>query len=126
MNCSGCGKDIPFTGSVCPYCQRDKSKDQMYTVVSFIFGSIAAFIGYKFFGFWGAVGGCIGGCFVAAIMTLRDKSRPPQVQIVDLPTSSIKEGSVTDKLAQLKDLHSKGLLTDEEFSSKKAEILNKF
>ena len=29
IQCSGCGKRIPFAGEVCPYCQRDKSDDQM-------------------------------------------------------------------------------------------------
>jgi outer membrane lipoprotein SlyB len=28
MQCSNCGKDIPYAGKVCPFCHVDKSKDQ--------------------------------------------------------------------------------------------------
>ena len=28
MRCSNCGKETPFTGKVCHWCNNDKSKDQ--------------------------------------------------------------------------------------------------
>lgn len=61
MMCSGCGKDIPFNGTVCPYCHRDKSKDQEYTVLGVIFSGGLGWLGYKLFGVWGAIGGFIVG-----------------------------------------------------------------
>lgn len=51
MRCSGCGKDIPFGGQVCPFCQRDKSSDQASTVA----GMTAMIIG-------GFIGNLVGGC----------------------------------------------------------------
>jgi predicted amidophosphoribosyltransferase len=32
MRCSDCGKDIPFTGKVCPWCHTDESGDQQKQV----------------------------------------------------------------------------------------------
>lgn len=122
MRCSGCGKDIPFSGSVCPYCQRDKSKDQAYMVAAVIFGATAGAIGYYIFGVWGALCGFIIGCIAAAFMTLGSDSKPPQIEVVN---TSPTDDSIAIKLTQLKDLHYKGLITDEEFASKKTEILNK-
>ena len=126
MRCSGCGKDIPFNGTVCPYCQRDKSKDQAYTVVAFIFGIIGGAIGYFIFGFWGVVGGFFLGCIIAAAVTLGGGTKPPEVQVVPPPQSPQADDSIATKLAQLKQLRDQGLLTAEEFASKKAEILAKF
>jgi glutaredoxin len=126
MRCSGCGKDIPFGGSVCPYCQRDKSKDKAYTVAAFVFGSVAGFIGYYIFGFWGAVFGFIVGCVAAAIITNSVDSKPPQVEVVNMQTVAKADESIADQLSRLKNLHNKGLLSDDEFSYKKSEILKKF
>jgi hypothetical protein len=125
MRCSGCGKDVPFGGSVCPYCQRDKSQDQNYTIVAFIFGTVGGAIGYFAFDFWGAICGFFIGCIAAAALTLSGKTDPPKVQVADskpVPADS----PISDKLAQLKRLHEDGLLTDEEFSAKKSDILAKF
>lgn len=124
MRCSGCGKDIPFGGNVCPYCQRDKSQDQGYTVLAFILGIIGGAIGYFIFGFWGALGGFFLGCIVAAAMTLNGQTKPPEVQVVTAPPAQ-GDSTVAEKLAQLKQLHEQGLLTDDEFTSKKSDILAK-
>ena len=126
MRCSGCGKDIPFAGTVCPYCQRDKSKDQAYTVVAVIFGLIGGAIGYFIFGLWGALGGFFLGCIVAAFVTLNGGTKPPEVQVVPPAASVQPDDSAASKLTQLKQLHDQGLLTAEEFASKKADILAKF
>jgi len=36
MQCSNCGKEIPITGKVCPYCHADKSADRRQTVFNAI------------------------------------------------------------------------------------------
>lgn len=125
MLCSGCGKDIPFNGTVCPYCQRDKSKDQAYTVTAFIYGLIGGAIGYFVFGFWGVLGGFFLGCIIAAVTTLGGGTKPPEVQVSHPPASVEPDDSIEGKLVQLKLLHDRGLLTAEEFASKKSEILAK-
>jgi hypothetical protein len=126
MRCSGCGKDIPFEGRVCPYCQRDKSQDQAFTVVAFILGLIGGAVGYFIFGFWGALGGFFLGVIVAAVVTLGGGTKPPEVQVVSQSSPPQIDDSVAIKLAQLKQLHDQGLLTAEEFARKKADILAKF
>lgn len=128
MLCSGCGKDIPFYGAVCPYCQRDKSKDKAFTENSFAFGIIGAVIGYFIFGFWGVLGGLFIG-FVIAALTSGNSTEPPEVQTTHPPAPQIPpptDDSVEVKLTQLKQLHEQGLITSEEFSRKKSEILSKF
>jgi hypothetical protein len=65
MLCSNCGKDIPFTGDVCPYCKTDKSKDQRIHAFAMLFAISGCLIGYFFGGFFksilaGVVFGIIG------------------------------------------------------------------
>lgn len=50
MRCSNCGKDIPFTGNVCPYCHVDKSGDQTSMVFGMIFGVIGGGLGWAIAG----------------------------------------------------------------------------
>ena len=83
MYCSGCGKDIPFGGDVCPYCQRDKSNDQAYTALGFILGICAGVIGYFIFGFWGAIVGIILGIITALVVTEKGRTQAPEVRIVE-------------------------------------------
>jgi hypothetical protein len=46
VQCSNCGKKISFRGSVCPYCQCDKSKDQFIEVLEISGGIIGGLLGY--------------------------------------------------------------------------------
>lgn len=123
MLCSGCGKDVPFGGSVCPYCQRDKSKDQARSVMSFIFSIVGAVIGYWIFGFWGVIGGFVIGCFTGLFVFDGGDAKPPEVRVAPQTELPQIDQSVEAKLIQLKKLHDQGLLTLEEFANKKAEIL---
>ncbi|MCC6302396.1 MAG: SHOCT domain-containing protein [Gammaproteobacteria bacterium] len=125
MLCSGCGEDIPIAGEVCPYCQRNKSRDKAFTLSSYVGVFVGGLFGYFIFGLWGAVFGAIAGGIGAAVVAQRGKTEPPQVEIVSNSTQPQKNDSVSDKLLQLKDLHDKGLLNDEEFASKKSELLKK-
>lgn len=84
MRCSGCGKDIPFGGQVCPFCQRDKSSDQTGTVATCLGLLIGGFIGNAIGGFGGMlIGGFLLG-IVAAIITASGKNhsarKPPRVR----------------------------------------------
>ncbi|MDP7739616.1 hypothetical protein [Mycobacterium paragordonae] len=70
MRCSNCGKDIPFSGKVCPYCHVDKGGDQTSQVFAFIGAFIGALVGAGIAGGMGGViggiVGCIGGFILAA------------------------------------------------------------
>ena len=46
MQCSNCGKKVPFAGNVCPYCDADKSGDQTKSVWSFIGAMAGGGVGY--------------------------------------------------------------------------------
>jgi len=54
-----------------------------------------------------------------------EKNAPaePQVQYVEAPPAAPAAEDDVAQLEQLADLHSKGILTDEEFAAKKAQIL---
>ena len=133
MRCSGCGKDIPFGGEVCPYCQRDKSGDQAYTVAAFVLGVAFAAMGYYVFGFWGALGGFVFGAFVAAVVVYSKlKSVAPEVRVQTaspIPAAAsvdVASGSVSDRLKQLQELHAAGLISESEYAEKRREVLAKF
>jgi glutaredoxin len=69
MQCSNCGKQIPFEGKVCPYCHADKSTDQrefglnalfwwcIFLGCLFGFGVNSSFIGLFIGGLVGAIAG---------------------------------------------------------------------
>jgi glutaredoxin len=84
MRCSGCGKNIPFTGTVCPYCHRDKSKDQKYMVLGFVFGLGLAFLGGMMFGVLGAIGGFVIGASLAYYVSGAGKTKALEVELKKL------------------------------------------
>jgi hypothetical protein len=47
----------------------------------------------------------------------------PQTQYVEAPAAAPSEDDQLEQLEKLGDLHTKGILTDEEFAAKKAQIL---
>jgi len=51
------------------------------------------------------------------------QQQPQQVQYVEAPPAAPSEDDQLAQLEKLGDLHAKGILTDEEFSAKKAQIL---
>lgn len=124
MLCSGCGKTIPFNGSVCPYCQRDKSKDQAYTVWAFILGLGLGWLGYKLFDVWGAIGGFVVGCVAAYAMSGAGKTKPPEVQVLEKTSLAQSHTSSEIRLSKLKDLRDKGLIDDAEYQTRRKAILD--
>jgi hypothetical protein len=123
MRCSGCGEDIPFAGDVCPYCLRDKSEDQQYTVVASILGAALAYVGYLMFELVGAIAGFVVGGIIAVFVTRAGgKTDAPEVAIVNEKNKG--EGDCTERrLKKLDDLKQKGLITDDEFSERRSKIL---
>jgi uncharacterized membrane protein len=123
MLCSGCGKDIPFVGSVCPYCQRDKTKDQQEFVLAMILGLVLGYLGLKFFGFWGAIGGFFGGILIAAIMR-GTKTLAPEVRITKPQGPVSSKATDEARLRKIKELFDKGLIDEAEYQRKKNDVLN--
>jgi len=144
MNCSGCGKTIPFAGQVCPYCQRDKSGDQHAVVVGFFFAAIGCGIGYLFsHELIGILFGCVAGVIIG--QSTKKKSLPPEVRWsegFDTPSRPIGDvtarleqletlgrhpkpvSGIKDRLAQLETLRIEGIISDNEYSEKRQTILN--
>jgi hypothetical protein len=68
MQCSNCGKSIPFNGNVCPYCHADKSNDQSVVVIGMLVAFVCMGIGYVANGACGFLMGALIGGFVGAIV----------------------------------------------------------
>ena len=51
------------------------------------------------------------------------QAQQPQVQYVEVPAEAPAAPDLNAELTQLAQLHTQGILTDEEFSAKKAQIL---
>lgn len=122
MQCSGCGKSIPFGGSVCPYCHRDKSQDQRYTVAAIVIGGAGAYIGWRVGGFWWAVGGFMLGGLAAALATgVGRQTKAPEVRVVE------QAGAVPDdvaaRLRKLQDLQAQGLISADEAAERRRQVL---
>lgn len=124
MRCSGCGKEIPFNGQVCPYCQRDKSKDQQYTVLAAILGLGLGYLGLKMFGGWGGIIGFIAGCAIAYVASGAGSSKPPEVHATKERLPGGTETSSEVRLMKLSNLLKKGLIDDSEYTARKKAILD--
>jgi hypothetical protein len=68
MKCSNCGKAIPFSGDVCPFCHVDKSPDQVIQICGFIGGLIGCGFGYLIGQVCGLFGGMVFGAIVGVIV----------------------------------------------------------
>jgi len=134
MQCSGCGAEISIAGSVCPFCGRDKSDDKSYEWSKFVGGVFGLVVGLTYYGgLVGFAGGALAGYFAGAVlgMILRARAakparvqRPPEP--AKTPAAAPADASVAGKLAQLKQMHGEGLLTDDEYAAKKADVLARF
>lgn len=138
MRCSGCGKDVPFGGQVCPYCQRDKSSDQAATVIIGIGLVIGGFLGNLIAGFTGMIIGGFGLGIIAGVISMPGKNhsakKPPRVR-VDEPARNIapspqKKPSATAtntpeaRLLRLDELRNQGLLSNEEHRDQRKAIIS--
>ncbi len=138
MHCSGCGKDIPFGGHVCPFCQRDKSSDQATHVGGVIGMLIGGTIGGWIGGFWGTIIGAIvvGALivFVGAASGNHTAKKPPRVRVdrapgalpareAAIPPAKVTDDDPTSRLARLDALKAKGIITAEEHQDRRAAII---
>lgn len=133
MLCSGCGMDIPFAGQVCPHCQRDKVVEQKWILkaqlVAFMFIIPGAILGGLINGFLGAFIGIIVSllaCIIYLVFTTTPPpvAGPPEVHVSNPQgESSANNPSVEQKLISLAELKEKGLITDDEFSNAKKNII---
>ncbi len=85
MICSGCGKNIPFSGEVCPFCQRQKGDDQAQQALGCFGIGIGIIVALVLIGvmsliagqliFWpGAIIGSIGGAILAVFLVMQANS----------------------------------------------------
>ncbi|MDA0659355.1 MAG: SHOCT domain-containing protein [Planctomycetota bacterium] len=144
MLCSGCGKSVPFFGDVCPYCLRDKRKDRECCVYGCFLCPLFGFIGFFVVGLvaegLGYDGGYVGGsAFIGLVIGIflgagvaqafsgaGGETAPPKVSITE--KSDGKHSDEDDhkkKLANLKNLFEKNLISEQEYNAKRKEILDK-
>lgn len=85
IQCSGCGKKIPFAGYVCPYCHRDKTDDQQNEVemqfISFVGAMMALIVGVIVYQFASLkttliLGGLVGGLVMWFAYWVMKQGRP--------------------------------------------------
>lgn len=135
MRCSGCGKEIPFSGKVCPYCHRDKSADQQVHAVVIGITVVCMGLGYLFGGFLGMlIGGGIGvviavGVTVSSSGKAEAASQPQQVRLAPESTASPvaphqQPKTTQQRLAELEMLRKEGLITEDEFAAKRQAVLD--
>jgi hypothetical protein len=74
MRCSNCGKDIPFTGKVCPWCHTDKSGDQQKYAFGIAFGIVGGVSGWLIHGIGIALIGVFVGTIVGFIVASKMQS----------------------------------------------------
>jgi RNA polymerase subunit RPABC4/transcription elongation factor Spt4 len=83
MQCSNCGKNIPLTGNVCPYCGADKEQDRQRFIAMFLGLCAGAYIAVQA-GFRGLeIVGTTIVCGLVAMLLLRwvrSRSKRPDVE----------------------------------------------
>lgn len=128
MLCTSCGKGIPYIGTVCPYCHRDKSRDQtirfLGIVCAAVFGALGGWIAGVAAAFWGAIGGLFLGSLAATFMF--PVAGPPVVQTAKPLQIDQAVLNIAIRLSELKRLRAEGLLTEADYFAKKAEVLAQF
>lgn len=133
MLCSNCGKDIPYSGSVCPYCKNNKSEDQSQHILMWLTVPLCCWLGFKVIGVIGFFIGIMIGAFIPGL--LRMKGETPLIT-TDTSTynryapppapatyAMLNVTSLEERLTRLKQLHTDRLITEEDFLFRKMEIL---
>lgn len=131
MQCSGCGADISAAGTVCPFCGQDKSDDKRYEWTKFVGGLIGLVIGLTIFdnilvGLFCFFPGYVIGAVVDIVRSGKKAAAPAKPAAAPARELPPQKNDTADKLAQLKAMHEQGLLTDDEYARKKADIIDRF
>lgn len=124
MRCSGCGKEIPFEGTVCPFCNRDKSNDKKRYELAIVWCIGLGFVGGYLFGGWGLIIGVFVGYGLAVAQSGTGITTPPEVHVTNLTATSTRDSSNEKRLENLIALYSKGLIDEAEYNKKKKEIID--
>lgn len=132
MRCVSCGKEIPGTAKVCPFCHRDtEESSKAHSIL--VLGCVVGFaIGYFVNGFWGAfLGGLAGGVVVSpfyAYFFLKGGVATAKVEVTKLPEPSevppAAPSGVAERLRELEALRKAGLVSEEEVQQKRKSILD--
>ena len=62
MQCSNCGKSIPFTGRECPYCYVSKAGNKFGTFLAIVGLFVGLIVGISVYGTpWAVIGCCLAG-----------------------------------------------------------------
>lgn len=134
MRCSGCGKDIPFNGDVCPHCQRDKGADQVQHAITVVLIVVGMGIGWLVSDFKGMLWGGTVAVVLAIVIGVADAAKrgptkPPQVRVAPEssppPAPAPTAKTVQQRLAELDMLRKEGLITEGEYAAKRQAILDR-
>ncbi|MBN2685966.1 MAG: SHOCT domain-containing protein [Pontiellaceae bacterium] len=140
MQCVSCGKNIPITAKVCPYCHRDTKASSDTHGAMCALAIVGAIVGYFIYGWLGAfIGGVIVGGIGGGIVFVKAQSKagndPARVKVVAHENDSEKmrnNSSLSQKPSQthserlitLNNLKNQGLITEEELKTRREKILS--
>ncbi|WP_167772702.1 SHOCT domain-containing protein [Ramlibacter henchirensis] len=121
-----------MAAKVCPYCHRDTTESGQAHGSMMLGAIIGGVIGYFVNGIWGMfIGIIVGGTAlgIGPILKASKSPAPPASVSVDRianePPPASRQLSLAQRLTSLDEVRAKGLITDEEFAKKKADILKK-
>ena len=124
MYCPGCGKNIPFTGDVCPYCHRDKSKAQAYHLLALASALVCGWIGYLMFKGWGAFFGFIAGG-LAVFIKMGTTETPEPVYLSRIESKNNRPSTLSSKTSQTDKKHISPDLISFSYTDEKGESTNR-
>lgn len=132
MRCSSCGKEIPFRGDVCPFCQRDKSGDKLVALCAQIAAVVCGLIAVALSNVWGGLIVGLGIYFLVLAIGhdfLPSSAGPPEVMVRNskpaaVPPKSAEPGdSSAARLRDLEMLRTEGLISEEEYLERRNAII---
>ena len=129
MQCTNCGKEVPFTGKVCPYCNHSKTEKKMDIVLATIGVALGVLFGWSTGGGWfgavvSAVVGLIGSVFVGIWWRGRESKKQAEPRATEPRPAPRESAGTADRLAHLDELKKKGLISDVEYDKKRQEVLS--
>lgn len=144
MICVSCGKEISAIAKVCPYCHRDTTASSEAYGKALLFFILGAVIGYVFYGVTGALLGAfllgvVGGVRALSAAQSKAGKQAAKVTVVELPVAQTQEpepirtivppdtisgNAPVERLAALEELKARELISADEYTRKRKEILD--